>query len=109
MPAACDECHKRRRKLRLLNVVGADVSKQMMDPDQRDILRESHRLGSRHADQQCADQPRSAGHADEVNLIQRRSRFVQCLPHDMVDVFEVVSGGNLRYHAAVVFKNIYLR
>ena len=108
MTAAGDERHEWRFQCGVLDIVRADMSQQVMHADQRNIFGESHRLGGRHADQQRADQSRSVGDADQIDLCKAHACLVQRLLQHTVDVFEMVSGGDLRHHTAVLLKNIDL-
>ena len=85
------------------DVVGADVSLDMMDSDQRLAGRQRVGFCCGQPDQQSSHQSRSVGHRDRVDLIHRGLRFFQRLIHNRVHVGQVMAGRDLGHDASVLF------
>ena len=99
--AGYDQAHKRRLQIRRRDIVGADMSFDMMDADQGNPGPEAQGLGRGHADQQRAYQAGAIGDRDGIH-------FAQCLPclrkgfaDDLVDPLRMLSGGDFGHDASV--------
>ena len=67
------------------------------------------RLGKIHANQHCANETRSIGNGYRVDILPCQTGICQRLLRQSVNGLDVLSGGNLRHHAAVDPVQIHLR
>ena len=51
--------------------------------------------------QKCTYQPRSVSHSDRIDIIQCYLCFFQCFLDNLINLFDMFSGSDLRNHAAV--------
>ena len=65
-------------------------------------------LGFCHTYKKCTDKPRSIGYTDSINIIQGDICLVQRFLNDLIDSFDMVSGGDFRYNASVQFMDLDL-
>ena len=82
-------------------IVGADVSLDVVDGDQRLVKGIGKSLGAAHARQQRTHQPGAVGHGDGVNVVKGHLRFLQRLIHHAVNGVHMGAAGDLGDHAAV--------
>jgi len=73
---------------------------EMIDREERLVVREGHRLGRHHAHHDAADQARSAGRGDAVHVSQAELGLGQRIGHQPVEPLEMGACGDLRHHAA---------
>ena len=99
--AGNDQSHERRFQLLMLDIVGADVSLNVVYSYQRLARRQGIGLGSGQTDEQSSYQTRTVGNADHVYIVQRDLCSFQSLIHHRVDIGQVVSRCDLRHDAAV--------
>ena len=85
------------------DVVGGDVSRQMVYRHKGLSGGERQPLGKIHSHQQCADESGVRRHGNTVQLRQRHAGIVQRFLHHRQHIFAVPAGGNLRHNAAVQF------
>ena len=71
------QAHKRRFQLRVGNVVGRDVTADVMHRDERNPECERGGLGKVHADEQRADEPRRARDGYSVNIAAGQAGHLQ--------------------------------
>ena len=73
---------------------------EMVHPDQRQTRRSRQPLGAHHARQHAADQARTCGHGNAVDLAKRQARAVQRRFDGQVDLFGMGAGGDFGNDAA---------
>ena len=73
---------------------------EVIDGQQRLVVRESQRLGGHDAHHHPADQTRSTGGGNAVKFVEAQSGLVQRLDEESVEAFEMGAGGDLRHDAA---------
>ena len=73
---------------------------QVIDGNQRQLLREGEALRGGETDEERADQARALGHTDRIEALELRVSLGQRLPHHREDELEVTSRGDLRDDAA---------
>ena len=76
------------------------VAFEMVDGEERLVVREGHRLGGHDAHHHAADQARPAGRGDAVEVAELEPRLGERLGHQPVDPLEMGARGDLRHHAA---------
>ena len=96
-----DKQHQIRRRDAVGEPARQRVGLQMIDGEKRLARRQRQRLAGDGADDQSADQARTARRGDGVDLVQRHARFIQRRRNDLVENFDVGAGGDFRHHAAV--------
>ena len=89
------------------DVVGGDVSPDMMHRDQRHTQGVGHRLGKAHPHQHRADEAGGVGHGYGVDVLPGQPGFHQSLVSQLADDLNVLAGGDLRHHAAVNFMHLH--
>ena len=72
---------------------------EVIDGQQRLVVRESQRLGGHDAHHHPADQTRSTGGGNAVKFVEAQSGLVQRLDEESVEAFEMGAGGDLRHDA----------
>ena len=78
-----------------------DMAFQMVDPDQRTSQPQRKGFGKAQTHQQRADQPRSVGDGDSVEVAGRQAGFLQGLTHDRDDSSLMIARGQLGHHAPI--------
>ena len=73
---------------------------EMIDGEERLVVREGHRLGRHDAHHHAADQARPAGRGDAVEVGEIEPRLGQRLGDQPVDPLEMGARGDLRHDAA---------
>ena len=68
---------------------------EVIDRQQRLVVREGQRLGGHDAHHHAADQARPAGGGNAVELVEAQSGLFQRLDKDSIDAFEMGTGGEL--------------
>ena len=99
--AGDNEAGKGRFQRRLRDIVGADMSLDVVDTDQGDPGRKAQSLGGGDTDQEGADQAGPVGDGDGVHLLQLFPSLLQGLADHLRDALGVFSGGDLGHHAPV--------
>ena len=74
---------------------------EMIDGDERLVVREGQRLGGHDADHHAADQPRPARRGDAVEIGETDACLVERLRDQPVDPFEMRARGDLRHDTTV--------
>ena len=82
---------------------------QMVDRDERQPPRPGQGLCGRDPDEQGADEARSLGDGDPVDVVERGSRVFERAPHGGEQKLEMVARGDLRDDAAVPRVQLGLR
>ena len=90
-------------------VIGADVALDVVHSDQRGSGRECQSFGGGDADEERADQARTVGDRDGIQVLKRLSRFLQSLPDNLRDALSMLARSDLRYDASVEGMDIDLR
>ena len=85
----------------MLNVVGADMPADMVYTHQRNVRRKGNSLGFRHAYQQCTYQTGSIGDSNSRNIPQCYPCLFQSAFYNLINLFDMLSGCDLRYNAPV--------
>ncbi len=96
--------HERDGRVLDLGVVkgnGVDVPLDVVDADERLSAGVRERLRVADADEQRADEPRSARDGDSVDLVDRDARLVERLVDDRADLLEVLARRDLGHDAPV--------
>ena len=96
-----DQADEGRFQLRTRDEVRGDMALDMVHADQRLVRGPGEGLRGRYSDQQRSHQPRSVGDAHRVHLLQGHIRLLQGRFHHLIDLFNMLSGRDLRHHAAV--------
>ena len=73
---------------------------EMIDGEERLVVREGQRLGGHHAHHHAADQARPAGRGDAVEIGETEACLGQRILDQPVDALEMGARGDLRHHAA---------
>ena len=92
----------------MLYIVGADMSVEVMHSDYRLAGSICHCLRRGYSHEKSAHKSRSHGDSDEIYVIHGNVCFLKSSVKHSVDVFQMMSGCDLRYHSSVVFEYIYL-
>ena len=101
MSARNHQCHIGRCKILILNIVRTNMSFDKVYANQRLSSRIRKRLCLRKPNQQRPHQSGTVGHADGIHFFQCHACVRQCLLNDTVNIFNMLSGCNLRHNAAV--------
>jgi len=109
VPARHDQREQRRLQLAVLELRCLDVGTQVVDAEQRHVVRQGHALRGRHADQQCPDQPGARGHRDRVDVGQADAGLHESLVDGRDQLAEVGTGGHLGDDTAVGGMELGLR
>ena len=99
---------KWRFQIRMLNIIGGNMSFYMMHTYQGQISCIGNGLGFCHAYKKRAHKPRPVSYTDSINIIQGDICLVQRFLDDLVDPFYMISGGDLRYNTSVQFMDLDL-
>ena len=89
------------RELWAGEIVGGDVSPQMVHRDEGQPGGEGQALGEVDPHQQGPDEPRGVGDGDAVQVGEGFAALGQSLPHHPHDGLAVAAGGDFRHHPAV--------
>ena len=81
----------------------------MVDIDQRFFQRIGECLRFRYTDEQGTDEARTIGYRDGIDVVEGTVCFLQRELDDVVDLFEMLTGSNLRHDPAVLGMNRDLR
>ena len=73
----------------------------MVYSHQRDSRRKADGLGHGHPYQQRPHQPRTVSDRYSRNVPKGHSRLLQRLFYDLIDLLDMLSGGNLRYYTSI--------
>ena len=76
------------------------VTRQMVDPDQRQTARSSDALGAHHARQNAADQTRPGSHGDAVYIRKRQPGVVQGAFNAVIQPLRMGAGGDFGHDTA---------
>jgi hypothetical protein len=98
--AGHDESDERWSERRVFECRSEDVSFEMVHPHDGDIPTGGEPLGEADADEQGADQPRSARHRHGVDSLKRCVSVLEGLTHHRPDRPDVGTGRQLGYDAS---------
>ena len=101
VPAAGDQAEERGLERRRTQECGRDVSVQVIDRRQRQLVRRSESLRRRHADEQRGHQSRPAGDRDHPDAGERRPRPRERVVDHVTDQLEVMTRRDLGHDPAV--------
>ena len=101
------QAQKRRLQLGKRQQVRRNVSADVVDRNERLVLRPCQRLGKVGADQQRADQTGCAGCRNRIHLGKLHTGLRERLLRDRADRVNMAAACNLRHHTAV--KRVLLR
>ena len=99
MSAADNQRHERRLQLAVCQKVGKYVAFKMVNTYQRFIRCPGQRLGSRKADKQRADESRSVGNGNSINLLHANACLRQGFINNRHNIFDMLTGSNFRHNA----------
>ena len=77
------------------------MSLNVMNTNQWDFFRIADCLCCCHTYQKSPHQPWSIGDTDSINVIQAHMCFIQCFLNDLINLFNVLSGCNLRNYTSI--------
>ena len=95
------QTQERRFQVGVGDVVGGDVSPEMVHRNQGLAGGGSQTLGKANPHQQGADESRGGSHSHGVDLREGEPRVGQRLFHYAADIFGMTAGGNLRHNTAI--------
>lgn len=98
--AAGDEEQQERKGKSLGHARGQGVTFEMVDRDQRPIMRERNRLRRHQADHDAANQSWTRGRRDGVHVVEGMAGTIKGLGDDAVEDDRVSAGGDLGHDAA---------
>ncbi len=93
--------HAARSGLPLIQQHRVNVTFEMIHGNQRKMIRKSESLGVCNAHQKCTGKPGAGSHSDGIEIGERKVRLGQCGADHGNNGAEMLSAGQLRYHAAV--------
>ena len=108
VPAAHHQAQKRRLQVRRGQEVGADMSLDMVDGDERQARGIAQSLHAVDAGEQRAHQPRAIGHGQRVHIRQGHARLFERLVDYPVAGVHMRAAGDLRHHTAVERVGVHL-
>ena len=103
------QTEERRFQLRKGQIVGSDMTPDMMDRNQRDLQSHGRCLGKVDTHQHRTDETRRIGDTDSVNVLPGDTCRLQCLVGQTINGFDVLAGGDFRHYAAVGLMDSHLR
>ena len=109
MASGYHQAQKGRLKLRISQIIGRDVSPDMVHRNEGLIERQGSCLGKVDTHQHCANKTRSIGHRYGIDILSGQPRLHQRLVCQGVDGFHVLAGCNFRHNAAVNAVQLHLR
>ena len=109
MSAGYDQAHKRWFQIRMFNIIGRNMSLDMMDSYQRQFFRIADCLRFCHSHQQCSNQTRAIGDSDSIQILQRNICLCQCLFYYLIYFFNMFSGCDFRHHPSIQSMQCNLR
>ena len=95
------QAHKGRLQLRIRQVIGGNVTLNMVDGDQRLARGIAQALHAAHPGKQRAHQPGAIGYGTGVHLLQGQARLLQRLVHHPVACLHMGPAGNFRHYPAI--------
>src|SRR5512139_2390720 len=109
MASGGEEGDIRIAEIRMVQVSCKDVPFAVVHTDEGDAQRKSHGLGRGNADKERADEAGGMGDGDEVDVRDLHRRLLQRGADHGHEVPEVLPGGELGHHAAVLLVKLHLR
>ena len=109
MTAARDQANVRRFEVGKREVVGGDVSLDVIDRNQRLVQRVRERLCERHSYEQRPQKSRTVRHRHAVEFVRPHARIGERFGHDARYRHDVIARRDLGDDAAVAFVDVDLR
>ena len=103
------QTEKGRLQLRVGQIVGGDVTPDMVYRNQGLVHSHSGGLGEVYTHQHGTDEAGGIGHCHGINLLSGKASPLQRLIGKAIDGFDMLSGSNLRHHTAIDPVQIHLR
>ena len=100
MPAGCHKAYKGWFQFSMFNIVGTDMTADMVDSHQRNSACKADCLCLSHSHKQCPDQTGAISNCNGRNILKRQFCLSQSLLDYLIDLFNMLSGCNLRNDAA---------
>lgn len=100
--AAGDQQHQKGKRDAVGQLRRQSVPREVVHADQRDARRRRETLGAHDTGQNAADQARTGGDGNRVNVMQGRIRRQQRVFDYNIDLFGMGAGGNFRDNAAEI-------
>ena len=98
-----------RNRFFTLEIDGADMAFEVVDRDERYASGVSDRFRERHSDDKRADEPRSLGHGESVDVRKPERCVFERAIDDRSDRLQMLPGRELGYDAAKGSVNVVLR
>ena len=109
MSAGHHQTQERGLQLRVGNIIGGNMATDVVHRNQGLAHGQRCRLGKIHANQHRADKPRCIGNSYRIDILPCQIGIFQRLLRQSVNCLNMLSGGNLRHHAAVDPVQVHLR
>ena len=85
----------------MTDVIGRNMTFYVVYSNQWFARRITDRLCRSYTDQKGSHQPWTIGHTDPIHITNGQFRFFQRLLDHLVDIFNMLSGSDLRHNASI--------